>query len=189
MNKFFVEIGSSDFDTLLPLAELGWSGIIVEPLSECLNNLERYDSVIYENVAIHSYNGETEFIYYDSSLMDDCGESKTWWTRGLGTTNLDMNHMINNPQWKKYERQITVDCLTLDSLLEKYEISEIDFMKVDVEGEECKIFVDYSWRVKPDVIKIESEHWNKMEKLTMKTMLIENGYLIWEESNDWYSVR
>ena len=32
MAKMFVEIGSADFDTCLPLAEAGWKGICVEPV-------------------------------------------------------------------------------------------------------------------------------------------------------------
>ena len=28
-DKFFIEIGSSDFDTLLPLSKKGWKGIYI----------------------------------------------------------------------------------------------------------------------------------------------------------------
>lgn len=189
MNKFFVEIGSGDFDTLLPLAKLGWSGIIIEPNSEYLDNLERYDNVIYENIAIESYNGEVEFIYYDAkSLIERYGESEKW-VRGVGTTNLNKNHMNSNPQWKEYVLRKRVNCLTLDSLLEKYEVSSVDFMKVDIEGSECNIFNSYSWKVVPSVLKLESRHWSESDIFTMNTMLEENGYLTWKESNDWYSVR
>ena len=52
MSKFFVEVGSADFNTLLPLAKNGWNGIIVEPNTELINNLEVLDNVIYENIAI-----------------------------------------------------------------------------------------------------------------------------------------
>ena len=40
MSKFFIEIGTSDFDTLIPLAKGGWKGIFVEPVEYLLDNLE-----------------------------------------------------------------------------------------------------------------------------------------------------
>ena len=49
MSKFFVEIGTSDFDTFEHLAEEGWKGIFVEPVKKLLDNLERFDICHYEN--------------------------------------------------------------------------------------------------------------------------------------------
>ena len=37
--KFFIEIGSADFDTLIPLAEKGWSGVFIEPVETLAQNL------------------------------------------------------------------------------------------------------------------------------------------------------
>ena len=104
--------------------------------------------------------------------------------------------MHSNPQFKKYECSEEVECLTLDTLLKKYNIADVDFMKVDVEGNEYEIFKSYSWLVKPSVLKIETSHWETHEnyynfKYTdiMLGMLRENGYLLWEEKSDLYAVR
>lgn len=196
MNNFFVEFGSSDFDTLIPLASNGWGGIVVEPVIQYLENLKRYDSVIYENIALCSYDGETSFIYYDKSLPASEDDGHLNWVKGVGTDNLEHNHMISNPQWKEYERVITIDCLTLDSLLEKHKISAVDFMKVDVEGNEYSIFSNYSWNIKPTMIKMETNHWEDKGvyyreniKELMFDMLKKNGYIIWEENYDLYAIR
>ena len=193
MNKFFVEIGSADFDTLLPLANNGWNGIIVEPNNNLLDNIRGNNNVIYENIAIHSHNGKTSYIYYDKSLYK-YNETNTW-AGGVGTTNREMNHMIANPHLKEYERVVEVECLTLDLLLEKHNVTNIDFMKVDVEGSENVIFESYSWEVKPSMIKLESRHWSDFGeyygfdyKGLMFNMLREHGYLIWEEENDTYAI-
>ena len=50
--KFFIEIGTSDFDTYEGLAKQGWKGIFVEPVKPLLDNLERFERCIYENDAI-----------------------------------------------------------------------------------------------------------------------------------------
>ena len=118
------------------------------------------------------------------------------WVRGVGSDNLDHNHMVANPQWEEYERIITIDCLTLDSLLEKHKVSDVDFMKVDAEGSEYSIFSNYSWNVKPTMIKMEMSHWENLELYyrgkviePMFSMLKENGYIIWKENNDLYAIR
>ena len=197
MSRFFVEIGSSDFDTLLPLVDNGWGGIFVEPSSESLNCIKKHphhDNVFFENIALSSYDGEIEYIYYDSSLMEQ-GESLDW-VRGVGSTDLDLNIMNANPQWKEYESVVTVKCLTLDSLLDKYEVNNIDFMKIDVEGAERDVLHNYSWRVKPIFLKIETKHWDSyynFYKIDVRSeidiMLRKNNYLTWYEENDLYAIR
>tara|TARA_Y100000310_G_C20691241_1_gene822375 strand:- start:1478 stop:2062 length:585 start_codon:yes stop_codon:yes gene_type:complete len=194
MNKFFIEIGSADYDTLLPLTKNGWCGIVVEPNKNLLDNIRGVDNVIYENVALFSYDGKISFNYYNESLYDD--NESNYWTKGVGTINLEINHMHPNPQFKKYERSEEVECLTLDTLLKKHNVTNIDFMKVDVEGSEYKIFESYSWLVKPSVLKLETRHWESFGDYynfkyidTMLEMLRENGYLMWEEKNDLYAVR
>jgi len=194
MNKFFIEIGSADFDTLLPLAENGWNGILIEPNKYLLDNNDIYDNVIYENIALNSYNGTVLYTYYDESLY--LGIESRDWARGVGTIDSRMNHMNANLQWKEYERTKMIECLTLDSLLDKYNVTDVDFMKVDVEGNEYSIFSSYSWRVKPSMIKMETSHWLSFEEyygVTYEKLMIEllrkNDYLIWRENGDLYAIR
>ena len=134
-----------------------------------------------------------DFIYYDSSLSEKINDN---WVRGVGSVTLHMNHMLNNPQWKEYERVVIVEGLTLDSLLEKHKVTSIDFLKIDVEGNEYPILENYSWNVKPSMIKIETKLWENREISfgisifePIWNMLIENGYIIWNEENDLYAIR
>tara|TARA_B100001123_G_C15335518_1_gene1032701 strand:+ start:4083 stop:4661 length:579 start_codon:yes stop_codon:yes gene_type:complete len=191
--NFFIEIGSCDFDTLLPLAKNGWYGIIVEPVSEYLNNLETHPNVIFENSAISTYDGETEFYYYDPLLSEKINKQ---WVRGIGSYNNEINGFVPNPQWKDFERKTIVKTMTLDSLIKKYSITQIDFLKIDVEGCELPIVLNYSWDVLPKVIKMETTHWESTEnyyngeiKQPILYLLEKNGYIIWEEEYDLYAIR
>ena len=169
-DSFFIEIGTSDFDTLEPLAQLGWKGIFVEPIGELLNNIERYDGCFYEESAILDYNGKTDIQYYDLDWAKD-------WQRGVGNTS-DINNFNCNPHFKEHVRTARVNVLTLDMLIDKYKVKRIDYLKIDIEGLEYKILENYSWRILPKKIKCEHIHWNdrpmsvSYTHLTLPTILL-----------------
>ena len=163
MSKFFIEIGSADFNTLLPLAKNGWNGIIVEPNTELINNLEVLDNVIYENIAITDDEGVgvQELKYYDPKTTLGSwrrGVSNLRW--GYGTDPVyDIFRRPGNRHWVKDLRVQKISCITLDNLLEKHNVEHIDFLKVDTEGYEYKIFESYSWNILPEILQIEIAHW------------------------------
>tara|TARA_R100000458_G_C8169953_1_gene170836 strand:+ start:108 stop:668 length:561 start_codon:yes stop_codon:yes gene_type:complete len=153
MANFFIEIGTSDFNTLEYLAENGWKGIFVEPVKELLDNLKRYDGCIYENCAISSKRGSTTIKYYDPNWA-------TGWIRGVGSIDMGMNIMNSNPNWKEHECTRKVKIMTLDDLIKKHNVKEIEYLKIDTEGEEYNILHSYSWSIKPEQLNIEYKHWH-----------------------------
>ena len=170
-DSFFIEIGTADFDTLEPLARLGWKGIFVEPIGELLDKLERFDGCIYEETAILDYNGTTDIQYYDLDWAKE-------WQRGVGNTS-EVNNFNCNPQFKEHFRRKAVNVTTLDTLIDKYNVKRIDYLKIDIEGLEYKILQDYSWRVLPKKIKCEHIHWNGRCELEDYTRMLEHlGYKI-----------
>ena len=154
MAKKFVEIGSADFDTCLPLAEAGWKGICVEPIPY----LKKRISWIYKDYpinvieyAISDVNGEVEM----AVARDDRD-----WLKGCSHIISD-NHIgyklsTHPDRIDDFKEKITVNSMTLDDLL--YDIKEVDFLKVDAEGHELNIFLNYSFNVKPKIIKVEHKH-------------------------------
>tara|TARA_R110002020_G_scaffold228277_1_gene438991 strand:- start:267 stop:818 length:552 start_codon:yes stop_codon:yes gene_type:complete len=182
MSNFFIEIGTSDFDTLEYLAEDGWKGIFVEPIGELLNKLKRFDGCHYEESAVLDYNGTTDIQYYDLDWAEG-------WTRGVGSTS-DVNNFNANPQWKEQVKKKQVNVTTLDDLIEKYNVKSIDYLKIDIEGLEHLILDDYSWKIKPDILKIEYVHW-KAEQVPYKKyvkMLEGMGYSLKLSDQDIYGV-
>ena len=182
-NKFFIEIGSSDFDTLLSLSKRGWSGIIVEPVYELLKNLEPNDNVTLENCAISDYNGKIDLQYYDPKWAKG-------WTRGVGSIS-KVNHFNWNPQWNEHVVKETIECMTLNELIKKYKVQKIDFLKIDTEGTEYQILNNYNWQIMPSILKVEHKHWGSHgeDKNKYITFLKDKNYIVYEEENDLYCIQ
>ena len=182
MSKFFIEIGTSDFDTLGYLAEDGWKGIFVEPVKELLDNLKRYDGCIYENCAILDKMDTMTIRYYDP-------EWAKGWRRGVGSLS-SINNFNSNPDLKEHELTSEVEVVTLDYLIKKHNVKSIDYLKIDIEGLEYLILDNYSWKIKPDIVKVEYIHWKAREISTKKYILkLESmGYSVVKEENDLMAV-
>jgi FkbM family methyltransferase len=187
--KTFIEIGTSDFDTNLEFIETGgWKGIMVEPsppfnkiMQEKINNCKFYKNIILEGCAISDFDGHVEF----AVAKDIEG-----WQRGISTVISD-NHqghcLYSHPENKtnNYERIIKVRCITLDSLIEKYNVTSVDYLKVDTEGHELNIFNNYSWSVKPTFIKSEIKH---IDEQKLRDILNTQGYRVYLEKEDLYAI-
>jgi FkbM family methyltransferase len=138
--KFFVEIGSNYFDTLVGLAKDGWKGLIVEPVPEYFDKIERVDGVIYENVAIGPGSGDIPFFYIPQSVIDANGLPA--WARGLGSFK-KIHPIIASNKWEHFVKEIDVVMMTVEGLLEKHGVKKIDYLKIDTEGYDCEILKDF----------------------------------------------
>ena len=88
--------------------------------------------------------------------------------------------------------------MTLDTLIDKYDVKDIDFLKIDIEGMEYVVLDTYSWKIKPKLLKIETNWVYTVEEslevknkglLTYWTQRLEElGYLIYKEQHDWYCI-
>lgn len=187
--KVFLEIGTSDFDTNLEFIESGnWKGIMVEPSTPFYNNIKAkadksqyHYNVILENSAISDTNG-----FVDFAISKDI----EGWQRGISTVISDTHegtclYNLGNNRQVSYDKVVKVPCLTLDSLLDKYNIQHIDYLKVDTEGHELNIFKKYSWKVKPTFLKIEKKHINQE---ILRGILETNGYRVYFEEEDLYAI-
>ena len=181
--KVFLEIGTCDFDTCLPLAEAGWSGYMVEAdprYAEIMANKTAQYDVQVDNMAVSNKNGT---IAFNQSIQTD------GWARGIGVVD-DADHLggslLNLPANAHFLMdKIEVPCCRLDTYLIENEIDHIDFMKIDVEGHELNILGVYSWKVKPTFVKIEHAH---IDAGLVTDILHKQGYMTWVESEDIYGV-
>lgn len=181
MDKTFVEIGSGDFETCLPLAQAGWHGISLEPVPYLYKRVKD----IYKDLPVHVM----DFAISDMSGTVDMAVARDdrGWLKGCSHIISD-NHIgyqlsTHPDRVNDFKEKITVNCMTLDDLL--FDIKEIDFLKVDAEGHELNIFLNYSFNVKPKIIKVEHKH---VDDIALSKKLEENGYLVWTEKHDIYAI-
>tara|TARA_Y100000114_G_scaffold145033_1_gene154245 strand:- start:241 stop:828 length:588 start_codon:yes stop_codon:yes gene_type:complete len=193
--KYFVEIGTCDFDTNIQLIESGnWQGIMCEPshyyrsnLKRIIQNTPNIENLIIEESAISDFDGELEF----AEAKDTSSGSRTLgcWRRGISSV-IQENHkgerlfdLGDNQEF--IAETYKVPCLTLDSLIKKHKVKNIDYLKIDVEGHEMNILDAYSWSIKPSIIKMEHAH---IDDIYAKTLLETLGYIVYVEHSDMYAL-
>jgi FkbM family methyltransferase len=191
--KTFIEIGTCDFDTNIPLIESGeWAGIMCEPAPTYFKNLEdickdikNKENLILENLAISDYNGRLDFAVArnDHSIENS-------WQRGISSVVSDhhigerlFDYDVNK---NLIAETIEVPCLTLDDLIHKHRVTSIDYLKIDAEGHEMNIINAYSWGIKPTIIKLEHIH---IDDIYMANLLQEQGYIVYTEQRDIYAIK
>ena len=186
--KTFIEIGCSDFNNLDAFLDHGWRGFFVEPIPKYFNSLyskvkDKPNSVCVE-AAITDRDG---FIKMD--VLQSFNEEQ--WQRGISHVHVEGDHSniaSNLVQRNKNIGDVTtieVPCMTLDSLLNSFKITSVDLLQIDVEGHELVVLENYSWKVKPSMLKIEHKF---IDDSRLTKMLDNLGYKWWLEREDLYGI-
>ena len=183
---FFIEVGTCDFDTLEKLAQNGWEGIMIEPIKHYFDKLVRYPQIHYENIVISESNDEVEFQYIDPSLINTTDLN---WLKGIGCINGNTGPMLINKNLSIYKNciQENIKSMTLNKLCEKYNVTRIDFLKIDVEGYDLNVLktIDLD-KIHVQTIKIEHKHLD--DTLVVK-YLEQFNYIVWTEKDDIYAIK
>jgi FkbM family methyltransferase len=111
--------------------------ILVEPIpfiiEELKANYQSYDSVVIENIAISDTHVNEFTLYYEENSNYE-------------VSSFSKQHILDHgcPEYKI--KSLNVPCLTINQLLEKYNITELDYLYIDTEGLDVFIIssIDYS---------------------------------------------
>jgi len=164
--KTFLEIGTCDFETLAYLAELGWRGIMVEPIPKYYQNLVNgplHRNIYYLNAAVDWQEGERVMYTADEETIQKIPYS------------VGMSSFFPKPDILSQE--IVVKTITLDSVFEMCNVQSVDFLKIDTEGYDHEIIKMFPFeRFKPDHIKLEKEHMTDVQLDETIKRLSTNGY-------------
>ena len=139
MKYDFIEIGTSDFDTLLQecKSEIGLS---IEPLKIYLDNLPNKNTVIKVNCAVSDKDGIVDVYWIDPK--DIVNYNLPDWLKGCNSIiephpsaiielkNRNLEHIYKKSECK---------CLTWNSIVNIYDIKEVEYLKIDTEGHDCVI--------------------------------------------------
>ena len=77
--------------------------------------------------------------------------------------------------------------MTLNELCEKYNVTEVDFLKIDTEGHDYRVLktIDLN-KINVKMIKIEHKH---LSSQSIIDHLKEHNFIVWVEEDDIYAIR
>ncbi|RXJ85290.1 FkbM family methyltransferase [Arcobacter sp. CECT 8985] len=172
---FFVEVGAFDgvhLSNTYSFELEGWNGICVEPGQYFENCKKNRPNSICINAACVGSEDIKEITFYEEEL-------------GL-LSSLDISTEKKEDIEKRYEnrkleflghKEKTVKAKTLNSILEENDVSEIDFITIDVEGAEIDVLKGFNLhKYKPKVVILEANDEEHKKEL-IDYMTIDNNYL------------
>lgn len=179
----FLEIGTSNFDTLIEEATDETKGISIEPISYYLNQLPEKKNVIKINCAIAFDNVERNIdIYYlPEHIIDE--QQLFWKLKGCNKVG-DYHPMHKELRVEEFVIKETIKQIPLKLILEKYNVRKITLLKIDTEGADCDIlyhFIQYlknkSKEYYPNKIIFETNFLTEEEKINYTINSLKNlGY-------------
>jgi len=169
MKLDFLEIGTSDFETLIQTCDNNKIGMSIEPVKYYFNKLPQKNNVQKLNIAISNENGECKVYYISDSNIKKY--NLPWWIRGCNSINDYHPTVLKILDKMKYDISLfdfdIVKKMTLFELIKEYNIEEIKYLKIDTEGHDCLILNKFI----EDVIK------NNFIEILPKKILFEANIL------------
>lgn len=151
----------------------------INDLKDCYSN---YDNIFIENVAIKTtFQNEEELeIFYNTYDIN----------REIASCKL--SHVLTHTEWCPEIRDgeiksFKIPCLSLEDLFDKYKISYLDWILLDIEGIDAEILLTFDWK-KYNIKRIEFEHLHLGKySHNIECMLEGMGYKKVESlsENDW----
>lgn len=191
MKYDFIEIGTSNFDTLIQMADDNTVGLSIEPIKYYLDCLPERANVRKLNIAVSRHNmyGKMTVHYVPESVIVENGLPD--WLRGCNAVGayhfqhekLDIKHLVQKD---------LVDIIPIAEVFDRYDVSELNYLKIDTEGSDCDIMKNLAVFLKnepttryPKRILFES---NELAVPTdveiVKIRFVELGYKIVQEDYD-----
>lgn len=183
LNKIFnrnkgicIEIGGYDGVTrsnTFFFEKLGWDCLVVEPIPFYYNKIKENRSCNALNVAVSNYSGETDFY-----VAKDVEE--------LSSIVPDVDRVIHT--YNSSLEIIKVKTQTLNTILNQFNYTEIDFITIDVEGHEMEVLLGLDLiTFRPKILIIEDN--SNARDFQIRNYLRKFDYKLFKRTgcNDWYT--
>lgn len=140
MKYDFIEIGTSNFDTLIQDATDTTIGLSIEPILYYLDQLPNPPGVKKLNCAVSRTNQNEMLEVYYVPESEIKAHKLPNWLRGCNAvgeyhyqhTALEIEHLVH--------KQL-VPCLPIGTVFDQFDVSELDYLKIDTEGSDCAIML------------------------------------------------
>ena len=140
------------------LFKKGWNGLNIDLSKVSIDLFKIVRPKDYNvNAAITDFDGDT--IYYENGAINQ------------------QNSLISNGQ----KKQIKIKAYKLETLLNDLNITNVDFLNIDVEGNDFKVISNFNFsKFRPKLISIEQNIYNSEEllKLDCHKLLTKNNYFL-----------
>lgn len=187
-----LQIGAMDgvaFDPVHDLVrEMGWRGVLVEPMPDMFEALQRNyagcDGLVFVNQAVADHDGEIEMTRIDpqailSGLLPAgaLGLSTMMPDRGVignygGLMKPELAAILDS-----YKRVVRVPCRAMETLLRERQVERVDALVIDTEGADWMILRQFPLeRYRPRVVYMEINHLPQKEKVECFAFLSKAGY-------------
>tara|TARA_R110000803_G_scaffold102782_1_gene170912 strand:+ start:2882 stop:3577 length:696 start_codon:yes stop_codon:yes gene_type:complete len=206
----FLEVGTSDFNTLIQTVSDDISGISMEPLKFYLDNLPNRSLVKKISAALVAEPTSNVDVYYiDPSIIDDPKNDLEDYMKGCNSVGKPHDfHTHYNKYSTGYKDENTIIrnlveeglvtikktlALTFSQLMGIYDLDYINTIKLDTEGQDAPLLqsiLDYyqsSEKTLPKTIEFETNNHNKQEELIkVAKRLISLNYIL-QVGDSWYN--
>ena len=143
--------------------------LLVEPvphnISAIKENLKEFKNIHLEPVAVASVRETKDFFFVKATSIN---KLKKHWASGIGSFN--KNHLLNHRTKRFLIEEDDIDKIPIKTvkfqdLIEKYSITEIDKILIDIEGYEYEILKDMDLKkVRINSILFEYKHFDGYQK-------------------------
>lgn len=161
----FIQVGSNDGKTGDPLFKFitknKVKGVLIEPVDYLFENLKANYSgvsgISFENVAISNKNAICDFFVVEQNNNKDLPD----WYNQLSSFSLEtiLKHKNEIPDLENLIVRKSIPTKTIDFILEKHELFDLDILHIDTEGFDYEIIKTINFdKVKPKILLFEHKH-------------------------------
>lgn len=140
----FIEIGTSDFNTMIQNCNEDAVGLSIEPLRVYLDRLPDKKNVKKLQLALSDTDGETYIFYIKEDKIQK--HNLPWWVRGSNSVGKPHKFTIKEIGEDLYWDNVTIEkikTISWNTLIENVGIKSIGTLKVDTEGFDHVILKNY----------------------------------------------
>ena len=176
----FIQVGAFDGVSTDPLRKYiqtcDWRGVLIEPQPGPAAQLQELyvgnDRLTILQAAVDEKRGKRTLFTVES-------DSVPAWARGMASFQRD--NIVKNsyliPGVESMIKEITVNCITFDDVMEKIASADLDLLQIDAEGADGRILSLFPFsRVKPAIVHWESKNLHKQDQEEALDLLRGHGY-------------
>lgn len=149
----FIEIGTSDFNTLIQAAGPAAHGLSIDPISLYLDRLPNRPGCKKINAAISNIEGSVNVYFIPPQTL--AKHKLPNWLRGcnsIGAPHPTVTKQLQKTGLAQEQILVTqaVPCLRLQTVFKQHEVDGVFLLKVDTEGHDAVILNDFFSDAKPE---------------------------------------